>query len=172
MEFLKELAPQTEHIALIYDPQIRQRPDTGRRSKRVHRHSNCKCPSIPCATPSKLSAPWVWSRAAEQCLVILPGPAPSVRTDLVVALANRHRLPAVYPFRYWSPKRTGVLRDRQHRVTPQAATYVDRILKVKSQATCPSECDQIRIGHQPQDSQGAGHQSAEYLLARTDEVIE
>ena len=50
MELLKELAPQTEHIALIYDPQIPQRPDIYRRSRPVRRPSKCNCLSILCAT--------------------------------------------------------------------------------------------------------------------------
>jgi ABC-type uncharacterized transport system substrate-binding protein len=34
-------------------------------------------------------------------IIVLPGPGPAARRDRIIALAEQHRLPAVYPFRYW-----------------------------------------------------------------------
>src|SRR3954468_13130358 len=38
---------------------------------------------------------------ADNGLVVLPGGLAAVRRDLLIALAAQHRLPAVYPYRYY-----------------------------------------------------------------------
>ena len=57
----------------------------------------------------------------------------------------------------------------------QAAGYVDRILKGEKPADMPVQAPtKLRIGHQSQDRQGAGHLTfpPSRLLATADEVIE
>jgi putative ABC transport system substrate-binding protein len=61
-------------------------------------------------------------------MIVLPGT--NVYRELMVALASRHRLPAVYPYEYWAASGGLVsygsdIRDLYRR----AASYVDRILK-------------------------------------------
>ena len=56
LELLKELAPRTEHVGLIYDPQIPQRADTYLSSGAAHRLLRCSCRSILCATGPKSNA--------------------------------------------------------------------------------------------------------------------
>jgi len=72
----------------------------------------------------------VFAREPNGGLVVLPGPVAIVHRELVIALAARHRLPAVYGFRYFITSgglvSYGVDSVDQSR---QAAAYVDRILK-------------------------------------------
>ena len=107
-------------------------------------------------------------------LVILPGPAPSVRADLVVGLANKHRLPAVYPFRYWVTRGGlafyGIDNIDLHR---QAATYVNRILKGEKPEDLPIQnAAKFELVINLKTAKALGINPPNSLLARTDEVIE
>src|SRR6266545_5203614 len=63
-------------------------------------------------------------------IIVLPGPGTAARRDRIIALAEQHRLPAVYPFRYWVVSgglaSYGIDNIELYRL---AATYVGRILK-------------------------------------------
>ena len=107
-------------------------------------------------------------------LVILPGPVPSVRRDLVIGLANRHRLPAVYPFRYWVNNGGlafyGVDNIDLHRL---ATTYVDRILKGEKPADLPVQnATKFELVLNLKTAKTLGISPPNSLLARTDAVIE
>jgi hypothetical protein len=63
-------------------------------------------------------------------LIVLPSPMTSVHRHQIVMLADEHRLPAIYPYRYFTAigglLSYGVDLVDQHQ---RAASYVDRILK-------------------------------------------
>ena len=90
-------------------------------------------------------------------LIVVVSSWATVHRDIIIAVAGKHRLPAIYPYRYfvsggglvsYGPDLVGQYR--------RAAGYVDRILQ-RREAGRPSGAgaDQLRIGHQPQDRQGA-----------------
>jgi len=175
LELLKELAPQTEQVALIYDPQnpatsgYRTTIKAGAASFQVQlsEHPVRGDADIERAVGLVASKP-------NSGLVILPGPAPSVRPDLVVALANRYRLPAVYPFRYWVTSGGlafyGIDNIDLHR---QAATYVDRILKGEKPADLAIQnATKFELVINLKTAKELGINPPNSLLARTDEVIE
>ena len=139
IELLKELAPKTEQIALLYDP---QNPATaGYRAAikagiqaftaRLSDHPVRNIAEIEKAVGTVAATP-------NSGLVVLPGPVPTANRDLVVALADRHRLPAVYPFRYWA-KAGGLAFYGIDNIDlyRQAASYVDRILKGEKPGDLP-----------------------------------
>ena len=77
-------------------------------------------------------------------LILPPGPLQAVHRELIVKLAARHRLPAVYQWRYmvadgglmsYGPDAIDMYR--------RAATYVDRILKGEKPAEPTDGGDQI-----------------------------
>ena len=63
-----------------------------------------------------------------------------VHRELIMGLAARHRLPAIYPFRYFATAgglvSYGVDRDDSYR---RVAAYVDRILRGAKPADLPVE---------------------------------
>jgi len=63
-------------------------------------------------------------------LLVLPSGTTTLHRDLVIALAARYRLPAVYPFRFYV-KAGGLMSYSTDLVdqSRQAASYVDRILR-------------------------------------------
>jgi len=73
-------------------------------------------------------------------LIILPNLLAMVHRELIISLASRYRLPAIYPSRYFVT--AGGLMSYGLDVTDQyrrAAGYVDQILKGKKPANLPVE---------------------------------
>ena len=175
LELLKELVPQTENVALLYDP---QNPATaGYRSaiKACAPSFQVQLSEHPVRDEAEIErAVATVAGKPNGGLVILPGPAPSVRRKLVVALANKHRLPAVYPFRYWVTRgglaSYGIDNLDLHR---QAATYVDRILKGEKPSELPIQnATKFQLIINLKTAKVLGINPPNTLLARTDEVIE
>ena len=130
----------------------RLRPLTSSRSKR------------PSATSVRSSTPSRPSRAmANGGLMVLPDVSTTNHRDLIIALAARHRLPAVYPYRHFAA--SGGLMSYGSDLADvyrRAASYVDRILKGAVPGDLPVQAPvQVRARHQPQDRQRTGpHRAA------------
>jgi putative tryptophan/tyrosine transport system substrate-binding protein len=78
-----------------------------------------------------------FSRVPNRGLIVTPGLAVNAHRNLILALAARHRLPAVYPRRFFVDL-GGLMSYGPDVVTSSrlAAGYVDRILKGKNLPTC------------------------------------
>jgi putative ABC transport system substrate-binding protein len=89
-------------------------------------------------------------------------------------LAARHKLPAVYPFRYFASA-GGLISygpdqlDEYHR----AASYVDRILKGEKPSDLPVQAPvKYELAINLKTAKALGLEVPPMLLARADEVIE
>jgi putative ABC transport system substrate-binding protein len=107
-------------------------------------------------------------------LLVLPGTGPSTRRDLIIALAERHRLPAVYPFRYWVAHGGlafyGIDNIELYR---NAAVYVDKILRGEKPSELPVQNPtKFQLVINLKTAKALGLDPPLPLLARTDEVIE
>ena len=103
-----------------------------------------------------------FARAPNSALIVTASAPTAVHRELIVGLAARHRLPAVYAYRYHVTS-GGLISYGPDTIDPyrRAAGYVDRILKGEKPADLPVQAaDQVRAGHQPQDRQGARPRSA------------
>jgi putative ABC transport system substrate-binding protein len=175
LELLKELAPQTEHVAIIYDPQ--NPATTGYRSviKAGAPSFQVQLSDYPVRDVTEIErAVATVAGMPNSGLVILPGPAPSVRHKLVVALVNKHRLPAVYPFRYWVTSGGLAFYGIDNiELYKRAATYVDRILKGEKPADLPVQnATKFELVINLKTAKALDINPSNNLLARTDEVIE
>jgi putative tryptophan/tyrosine transport system substrate-binding protein len=175
VELLKELAPRTSHAALIYDAQ--NPATTGYRSAIKASVASLRVAlsehPVRDATEIERAIAAIAARPSSG-LVILPGPAPSVHRDLIVTLASKHRLPAVYPFRYWAMAGGlafyGIDNIELHR---QAASYVDRILKGEKPGDLPIQnATKFELVINLKTARTLGLNVPPTLIARADEVIE
>jgi len=175
VELLKELAPRTERVGLIFDPN--NPATTGYRTAIKGSASQFKVDisDYPVRSAGEIERAITGVGARPNSgFVVLPGPAPSVRADLVVGLASKHKIPAVYPFRYWIASGGlayyGIDNIDLHR---QTASYVDRILKGEKPGDLPVQnASKFQLVINLKVAKALGIEPPNSLLARTDEVIE
>jgi len=105
--------------------------------------------------------------------LIVTGSAPAAaHRDLIITLADRHRLPAIYPFRYFAQS-GGLLSYGPTTIDPyiRAAGYVDRILKGEKPANLPVQAPtKYELVINMKTAKALGLNMPRTLLA--DEVIE
>jgi putative tryptophan/tyrosine transport system substrate-binding protein len=113
-------------------------------------------------------------RSANSGLVVTGSPSGTVHRNLIVALAARNKLPAVYPFRFFVTD-GGLISygpdfiDQYRR----AASYVDRILRGEKAADLPVQAPtKYELVINLKTAKALGLQVPPSLLARADEVIE
>ena len=115
-----------------------------------------------------------FARSSNGGLIVTASPAATLHRDLIVTLAARHRLPAVYPFRYYVTAggliSYGPDEIEQYR---QAAGYVDRILKGEKPADLPVQAPtKYDLVINLKTAKALGLNVPQSVLARADEVIE
>jgi putative tryptophan/tyrosine transport system substrate-binding protein len=139
LEVLEQVAPQVARVAVILNPD--QAPQAG-----MLRAVEDAAPPLgvtATATPVHNAAEIeraidVFARDPNGGLIVLPNGPTVVHRELIIALAARHRLPAIYPFRHFVED--GGLICYGNDLADQyrgAAAYADRILRGEKPADLP-----------------------------------
>jgi putative ABC transport system substrate-binding protein len=107
-------------------------------------------------------------------LIVLPEPFTSIHYQTITALAARHRLPAVYPYRFFAASggllSYGIDLLNQYR---QAGAYADRILRGAKPAELPVQLPtKFELVINLKTAKALGIDVPATLLARADETIE
>jgi putative ABC transport system substrate-binding protein len=115
-----------------------------------------------------------FAQGANGGLIVTGSTLAAVHRDLIVTLAARHRLPAVYAFRYFVTS-GGLISYGPDSIDPfrRAAGYVDRILKGEKPADLPVQAPtKYELVVNLKTAKALGLDMPTTVLARADEVIE
>jgi putative tryptophan/tyrosine transport system substrate-binding protein len=177
LQILKEVAPNVTRAAVMFNPKTA--PDEGAffldpfepiaRSLAVE-------PIIARVTDANEieSAVGALARKPDSSLVIMPDAFNTVHRQLIILLAARHSLPAIYPYRYQAVE-GGLLSYGVDTIDlmRRAAPYVDRILKGEKPADLPVQAPvKFELVVNLRAARVIGLTVPPTLLARADEVIE
>jgi len=176
LELLKEIAPNLTRIAILRDPaiaagigqfaviQAMASPSLGVELSPIDVRDGGEIERNIAAL----------AREPSGGLIMTASTVTAVRFKLIIMLAARHRLPAVYPFRYFVT--SGGLISYGPDPTDQfrrAAGYVDRILKGEKAADLPVQAPtKYELAINLKTAKTLGLTVSPSLLARADQVIE
>jgi putative tryptophan/tyrosine transport system substrate-binding protein len=174
LAMLKEIAPGLSRAALIANPRRAPYDYFVRSAKSVAPSLAIELVPSPIENAADIERVIVsFAREPNGGLVVLPG-TPIEPRDLVVAIAARHRLPAVYYFRSFVVSgglmSYGIDLIDQSR---QAASYIDRILRGANAAELPVQAPtKYETLLNLRTARALGLDVPPSLLVRADEVIE
>jgi putative ABC transport system substrate-binding protein len=177
LEVLKEIAPQVKRAVLLFNPQTAPYV-----AEYYQRPFEAAAPSFGVQASAVLVRQTAEIEAALGDLAHQPGGGLVVPPDnfsyvhrgLIFTLAARHRVPAVYPFRFMAREGGLVSYGVDLGETfPRAAEYIDRILKGARAADLPVQAPiNFELGINLKTAKALGLEVPATLLARADEVIE
>jgi putative ABC transport system substrate-binding protein len=172
-EVLREIAPRTVRIGVIYDPanaMQRQLPD-------LERSLSPGIQAVALSVSSRSDLENAIERMAAEpngALIVFAGPLAVAHRDLIITLAVKYRLPLLYPYRYFTAAggliSYGPDLVDQYRVV---ASYIDRILKGEKPADLPVQFPtKYMLVINLNTAKALGLTVPDKLLALADEVIE
>jgi putative ABC transport system substrate-binding protein len=176
LELLKEIAPGVKRVAVVRDPSVPAGSGGLAAIQTVAPSLGVELTPVGVRDAGEIERAIAAFARSSNGGLILVGPTSSVRRhfDLVVALAARHRLPAVYPNRLFVTG-GGLISYAPDSVDQyrRAAGYVDRILKGEKPADLPVQAPtKYELVINLKTAKALGLEVPATVLARADEVIE
>jgi putative ABC transport system substrate-binding protein len=176
LEALKEVVPQVSRVAVILN--LEQPPHVAmwRAIEAIAQSFGVSLIATDVQDPAEIErAIEAFAREPNGGLIVLPSPITVNNRELIIALVARHRLPAAYPFRFFvtSGGLVSYGADNAFDQSPQAAAYVDRILKGEKPSDLPvQQPTKYELVINLKTAKMLGITVPPSLLARADEVIE
>jgi ABC-type uncharacterized transport system substrate-binding protein len=177
LEALKEIAPAVRRLAVVFNPDTA--PFAPLFWQPIVATASRSFAVEPVQMPVRDAAGLAgeietFAREPNGGVMVLPDASMVNNRDLITALAARHRLPAIYPFRYFAA--SGGLLSYGNDVTDalrRAASYVDRILKGAKPGDLPVQApSKYELVINLKTARVLGLEVPPLMLARADEVIE
>ena len=176
LELLLEVVPRTVRVMFLFNP------PTAPYAQRFFEPFKAAAASIgveavasPVHDAAEIEATIAtFAREPDGGLIVLPSAFMVTHRDAVIALAARHRLPAVYAFKHYAESGGlisygNVIPDAYR----QAATYLDRILRGAKPADLPVQASvKFELIVNLKTAKAMGLTIPESFLVRADEVIE
>jgi putative ABC transport system substrate-binding protein len=176
LEILREIAPSTSRVALLFNPETA--PYGGQFFRHVKAAASLLMvevieASIRLAAELEHSIVDVATKA-NGGLIVMPDGFTSVHRDVIVELTARHHLPTIYPFRYFAASGGLISYGVDSRdIFRRAASYVDRILKGESPSVLPVQAPtKFELVINLKTAKTLGLEIPPKLIALANEVIE
>jgi putative ABC transport system substrate-binding protein len=175
-ELLKEIAPEIVRIGFLFNPDTAPYADT------FQRHAEEAARSLGMElTPSRFHNDVEMDDAIARIasnrgggLIVLPEPTTNARSEMIISMAARNRVPAIYAYRYHVIN--GGLISYGVDIADlfqSAAGYVDRILRGEKPADLPVQAAvKFRLTVNLNAAKALGLTVPMSILVRADEMIE
>src|SRR5262245_61930528 len=175
LELFKEIAPRVTRVAVFRDTSIAAGPGQFGTVQALAPSLGMELRPIDVRDAGAIErAIAAFAQGSNGGLIVFGSPGATIHRDLIIALAAKHRLPAVYSTRYFAAS-GGLISYGpdfldQHR---RAAGYVDRILKGEKPADLPVQAPtKYELVINLKTAKALGLTVPDSLLARANEVIE
>jgi len=177
LELLKEVAPGTKRVALLRDAKTASGIGQWGASEAFARSFDFELRPINISAPAEIERSidtFVRDGDAAAGMIVTNSGPSIVHRQLVIGLAARYRLPAVYPQRLFASS-GGLISYGSDPIDSyrRAAGYVDRILKGAKPSDLPVQNPtKFQLMINLKTAKALGLMVPQTLLARADEVIE
>ena len=175
LELLREVAPGVKRVGVVRDPGTAAGIGQWAVIQTAAQPLGIELSSVDLRGAAEIERTMAAvARAGSGGLIAVVSAAVQVHRELVAALATRHRLPVVYPYRFFVAA-GGLISYGPDLVSQyrRAAGYVDRILKGEKPADLPVQAPtKYELVINLKTAKALGITVPPTLLARADEVIE
>ena len=175
LELLKDIAPRVTRAVVLRDPTNPAGLGQLGAMQSVAPLLGMELNAVDVANAQEVEhAVAAFARGSNGSLIVLSSALAIVYRDLIIALAARYKLPAVYPARYFV-RGGGLISYGPDTIDPhrRAADYVDRILKGEKPSDLPVQAPtKYELVINLKTAKALGLDVPATVLARADEVIE
>jgi putative ABC transport system substrate-binding protein len=175
LELLKEMAPRVTRTAVLRDPAIPEGIGQFAVIQSVAPSLRVVVSAVDIRDAGEIERVVAeFARSADGGLIVASSGLANVRRPAILALAARHRVPAVYPNRAFAAD-GGLISYGADSIDPHrtAAGYVDRILKGEKPADLPVQAaTKQELVVNLKTAKALGIEVPRTILVRADEVIE
>jgi ABC-type uncharacterized transport system substrate-binding protein len=175
LELLKEIAPRVTRAAVIRDAAIASGTGQWGAIQTAAPSFGVEVSPLNLRDAGEIERDVAaFARSSNAGLIVTASTLAVVHRDLIVTLAARHKLPAVYPSRFFVAA-GGLISYGPDSIDPhrRAAGYVDRILKGEKPADLPVQAPtKYETVLNLKTAKALGFDLPASVLARADEVIE
>jgi ABC-type uncharacterized transport system substrate-binding protein len=175
LELIKEIAPRVTRAAVIRDAAIASGTGQWGAIQTAAPSFGVEVSPVNLRDAGEIERDVAaFARSPNGGLIVTASTLAVVHRDLIVTLAARHKLPAVYPSRFFVAA-GGLISYGPDSIDPhrRAAGYVDRILKGEKPADLPVQAPtKYELAINLKTAKALGLEVPPTLLARADKVIE
>ena len=175
LELLREIGPRVTRAAILRDPSVPEGIGQFAVIQSVAPSLRMQVSPLDIRDAGEMErAVAEFARSANGGLILTSSALANVYRDLIISLAARYRLPAVYSFRFFVSS-GGLISYGADSIDPHriAAGHVDRILKGEKPTDLPVQAPtKYELAINLKTAKALGLDVPPTLLARADEVIE
>jgi len=175
LQMLKEFVPALDHVAVLYNPDDRNKAIEYEQVQQAAHSMNLKLRAFEARSPGEIDSAFVGMTAdRRQALIALADPLMNFHVGKLAALGLKNRLPAIYGFREFADAGGLVSYGASlHWTYRRAASYVDKIFKGANPGDLPIEQPtKFELVINLKTAKALGLTVPQTLLAIADEVIE